>query len=136
MSEHDWRLAKSLDVLRSQINTRWPGRKKDWDGTIGDTAHSARTSDHNPNDEGIVCALDITNDPAGGPVSHQLAETLRLSKDPRIKYIISDRRICSSVVQPWVWRPYNGANPHDHHVHVSVGPSSSKYDAIEPWTIE
>lgn len=131
-----WRLARSLDVLRGQVNTRWPARAKDWDGTIGDEAHSARKSDHNPNDAGVVCALDITNVPVNGPVSHELAETLRLSKDPRIKYIISDRRICSSLVRPWEWRDYNGLNPHDHHVHVSVGPEASKYDAIEPWVIE
>jgi len=132
----NWRLAKSLDVLRSQVNDRWPNRKKENDGTIGDAAHSARSSDHNPNGAGVVCALDITNDPATGPDAGFLAETLRQSRDPRIKYLISNKRICSSQVQPWVWRPYSGINDHTHHVHISVGPEAAKYDSIVPWTIE
>ena len=34
-----WRAAKSLLKLRDQVNARFPGRKKDSDGTIGDAAH-------------------------------------------------------------------------------------------------
>lgn len=129
------RIAKSLDTLRSQVNALWPDRSKVNDGWIGDAAHQATPSDHNPNAAGVVTAFDITNDPAHGPDAGKLAETLRFSHDPRIKYIISNRRIASSLVSPWVWRPYSGANAHEEHVHVSVMADPKLYDDPRPWAI-
>ncbi len=131
-----WRLAESLKVLRQQVNDRWPNRSKDSDGSIGDEGHSARTSDHNPNDAGVVCAIDITHDPKGGCDSYVFAEVLRAARDQRIKYIISNRKICSSETAPWQWRPYNGKNPHDHHIHISVKADRAHYDATGPWNLE
>ncbi len=134
-----WRVAKALLKLREQVNARFPTRAKGWDGTIGDEAHASRTSDHNPwvrdNGMGIVTAIDITHDPAHGVDSYRLADQLAQSRDHRIKYIISNRRICSSEVQPWQWRTYTGSNPHDHHVHVSVKPDKRLYDDEAPWEI-
>lgn len=130
-----WRLAASLDTLRKQIDAARPARRKDWDGTIGDASHAARASDHNPNDAGVVTAIDITHDPAGGVDSYTLAEWLRQKRDPRIKYVISNGRIFSSTVSPWTWRPYTGTSKHDHHVHVSVSASASLYDAAQPWDL-
>lgn len=131
-----WRLAESLKVLRTQVNERWPDRRKDSDGSIGDEGHSSRTSDHNPNPDGVVCAIDITHDPKSGCDSYVLAEVLRAARDPRIKYIISNRMICSSVTDPWAWRPYGGVNPHDHHVHISVKPERAQYDSTKPWALD
>lgn len=130
-----WRLAKSLETLRSQVNTAAPRRKKTSDGTIGDQAHAARVSDHNPNRAGVVQALDLTHDPAGGFDSYKFAETLRQNKDPRVKYVISNGRIFSSITQPWVWRSYSGSNPHSAHVHVSVSDKPALYDDTAPWRI-
>lgn len=113
------RIAKSLLHLRDQVNALAPGRDKSSDGTFGDPAHAARKSDHNPDARGVVCALDISNDPAHGIVSEQIAETIRLSKDPRIGYIISNKKISNPQVANGAWRPYNGSNPHDHHCHIS-----------------
>lgn len=114
-----WRLAKGLQRLLEEVNTSAPGRSKSSDGTIGDTAHASRPSDHNPDSRGIVHALDITNDPLHGVVSQKLAEDLRASEDDRIKYIISNRRIWNPSVSP-EWRAYTGSNPHDKHVHISI----------------
>lgn len=124
-----WKLNPELVKLRAQIDKAYPNRDTSWDGWIGDTAHSAKKSDHNPDENGIVNAIDITHDPENGCDAGKIAEALRLSKDPRLKYCIWNRRIFSSVVRPWVWRVYKGENPHDHHVHVSVGG-----DAV-PWKI-
>lgn len=136
-----WRLATSLDVLRKQVDRKWPKRNKSSDGTIGDAAHASRASDHNPwvqdGAYGVVTAIDFTHDPKNGPDAGKLAESLRQSRDPRIKYLISNRRICSSTavggVPAWTWRPYSGSNPHDKHCHLSVKSEKKHYDSVSPW---
>lgn len=45
-----WVLTAGLQNLRSQVNDRWRQRDHESDGTIGDTAHMAETSGHNPDD--------------------------------------------------------------------------------------
>src|ERR1041385_3157781 len=115
----DWRIAKALLELRVEVNNRWPDRSKESDGAIGDASHASRSSDHNPWIEdppgpNVVSAIDITHDPEHGFDSYSFAEWLRLGRDARIKYVISNRRIFSSEVSPWTWRPYKGQNPHDH----------------------
>lgn len=131
-----WRVAKSLETLRSQVNAMAPGRDTSSDGTIGDLSHQGRKSDHNPDADGVVTAMDITHDPAHGVNAGELAEMLRLSQDPRIKYVISNRRIVSSKNSPWQWRDYNGANAHTKHVHVSVIDDKALYDDTRPWPID
>ena len=131
----EWQLAPALDKLRKQVNERWPMRNKSSDGTIGDASHSSRDSDHNPNPAHYVCALDLTHDPGSGMDSYALAEVLLASRDPRIEYIISNRKIASSHVQPWKWRKYSGKNPHDHHVHVSVKQDAKRYGDPSSWDL-
>ncbi len=131
-----WRVARSLETLRRQVNDMAPGRSTASDGTIGDQSHQIRNSDHNPNADNVVTALDITHDPAHGVDAGAMAEMLRLSQDPRIKYIISNKRIASSKVQPWVWRPYTGANAHTKHFHVSVMADPKLYDDTRPWALD
>lgn len=130
-----WRVAKCLETLRSQVNAKWPNRDKSSDGTIGDAAHAATHSEHNPDANGVVRAMDITHDPAHGLDARKLAETLVASRDSRILYIISNAQIVSSAVSPWVWRPYSGINAHRHHVHISVVASPGLYDDTRPWNL-
>ena len=135
-----WRLAKAVEALRSSVNAKWPNRSKVSDGTIGDASHASRSSDHNPwvmfGGTGIVTAIDITHDPANGLDSEALAEALRAARDPRIKYIISNRKICSALESPWQWRPYTGTNAHNHHVHISVKADRALYDDGSPWALD
>lgn len=138
-----WRAAKSLLKLRDQVNARAPRRSKASDGTIGDTAHCQRNSDHNPwvkdGSIGVVTAMDITNDPAKGCDANTIAEAIRASRDSRVKYIIWNRRIANSAAigsaQAWQWRPYTGENPHTRHVHISVKPDKASYDSTAMWSI-
>lgn len=138
-----WRVAKSLLKLRDQVNARAPRRNKASDGTIGDTAHCQRNSDHNPwvrdGSIGVVTAMDITNDPARGCDVNTIAEAIRASRDSRVKYIIWNRRIANSAAigsaEPWQWRPYSGTNPHTKHVHISVKPDKASYDSTATWSI-
>lgn len=136
-----WKLADALTTLRQQVNIKWPARSRVADGTIGDAAHTARTSDHNPwiqyKGFGIVSGLDITHDPSKGPDSQALADMLVASRDTRIKYIISRKKIISGDAgpQPWVWRPYTGKNAHDHHVHISVKSDPEHFTSTKPWSL-
>ncbi len=130
------RLAKSLVTLRSQINDLSPNRSKVSDGWIGDKAHAARKSDHNPLN-GVVHALDITHDPAHGIGGRAVAEALRAARDPRVDYVISDGEIMAGAAgpQPWAWRKYTGANAHRHHVHISVVDGKAGDDGRE-WVFD
>lgn len=125
-----WRPARSLTVLKSQVDRAHPGRSTASDGMKGDPLHQGTVSDHNPaliRGEQIVCAFDITNQswlPA-------LVNSLVASRDRRIKYIIFMRRILSPPT--WQWRPYDGANPHTLHVHLSV--NADTCDITSPWQI-
>ncbi len=126
-----WRLAKSLETLRKQINEAAPKRVKTSDGTIGDAAHSSRASDHNPVG-GVVHAIDITHDPQNGVNCNLIATALKGSGDPRIKYVIWNKFIWNPDVSP-DWRPYSGANPHNKHIHVSVR-AGRLADDTGPWS--
>lgn len=135
-----WRIAKSLEKLRLQLNTLAPNRSKASDGGIGDAAHASRNSDHNPwvkdaKGVGVVTARDFTHDPAGGLDCNRLAEILAESRDPRIKYIIWNRRILSASQAAWTWRPYTGANAHTKHLHLSVRDKAQFYDSEAAWDL-
>ena len=109
-----WHLAPSLVRLRDEVNRKWPTRSKASDGTIGDPAHSSRTSEHNPNERGSVNAIDITN--AGIDVDALIGAAIR---HPSTWYVIS-RGFIYSRRFAFVKRPYMGANPHNNHVHISI----------------
>jgi len=118
------KLCKAGQQLRLQIDDTYPDRDRTSDGWIGDTRHSARPSDHNPDAKGIVRAIDIDRDLAGKSkpdLMPYLADQIRLcakSGDLRIKYIIFDGRIASSK-RRWAWRKYTGSNSHKSHLHIS-----------------
>lgn len=135
---------ESLLVLRGQANLLAPRRSKASDGLVGDAAHAATNSDHNPHyvpgvGSNIVTALDLTHDPANGFDSYKFAETLRRNRDRRIKYVISNRRIFSSYASgsrpAWTWGGYSGTDPHTNHVHVSVLDAAIS-DTTTPWNLE
>lgn len=134
-----WRPARSLDVFRDEVDALAPDRSTLSDGTLGDTAHAARPSDHNPNAAGVVRARDITHDPAHGCDCNVLAVEVAalLGKHPALgsgAYVIWNARIISTDRLAEGWRRYSGANPHDHHMHVSVG--TRGYDDMSPWLEE
>lgn len=140
-----WRLAKSLEKIRSQVDAAHPNRSKASDGTLGDSAHARRSSDHNPwvkdkNGIGVVTAIDITNDPAHGFDVAALVKSIVASKDPRVKYIIHNRQIWRSYDKPGIprWTParYTGSNPHTSHAHISVLPAPAQYDNGNAWRIK
>lgn len=106
--------APTCRAALAEATGRWPGRNRASDGICGDARHQASVSDHN-----LGNAFDLTHDPARGVDAHGLVEGMKQRRDPRVKYIISNRRIWNPSVSPH-WRPYNGSNPHEKHAHVSI----------------
>lgn len=134
-----YRKAKALDTLFNECNKLAPRRSRASDGWIGDAAHASRDSDHNPwtkdrRGVGVVRAADVTHDPANGLDGERLAKHLaaQLGKHPALgsgAYVIWRSRIISTDRLREGWRPYGGSNPHDKHVHLSLGYSG--YDSTK-----
>ena len=120
----NYKLCKAGQQLRLQVDDSFPDRDRTSDGWIGDTRHQARPSDHNPDAEGIVRAIDIDRDLSGKAkpdLMPDLADQIRFAAragDKRISYVIFAGRIASSK-KAWAWRTYDGINKHNHHCHVS-----------------
>lgn len=120
------RLCKPGFELRTWVNRHYPKRDKRSDGWIADAAHmAAGTSDHIPNEHGVVHAIDIDADlqpkAKDRTAAHHLAEMIRQQAkrgERPVKYVIFAGRIASGKTG-WRWIKYRGSNPHLHHVHVS-----------------
>ncbi len=115
------KLCKAGQQLREQIDDAFPDRDRASDGWIADARHAARKSDHNPNVEGIVRAIDIDADlRSHKSEAFDLADQLRLLArfDKRISYIIFNGKI-ASYKRNYKWRKYTGINPHKTHIHIS-----------------
>ena len=117
------RLCKAAIQLREQFDDNFSDRDRTSDGWIGDSRHSARKSDHNPDEQGWVRAIDVDRDLSGKAkpdLMPDVADQLRIlaKSDKRISYIIFAGKIASSK-SLWRWRIYTGINKHDHHCHIS-----------------
>jgi hypothetical protein len=119
------KLSRAAVQLREQLDDAYSNRDKTSDGWIGDTRHGARKSDHNPDEQGWVRAIDIDRDLSGKTkpdlmpdLVDQIRTACKARSEKRIAYIIFDGQICSPILR-WKWRKYTGANKHNHHVHFS-----------------
>lgn len=132
-----WRVAGSLLQLRAEANAANPGRDKASDGTIGNAAHAATPSDHNPNGAGVVRALDLDVD--GLPLAAAVeairvgALTGRLPQMSPGGYVILNRRITNADFSGW--HAYTGPDPHTSHAHVSCSTSPARYDVPTGWGV-
>jgi hypothetical protein len=132
-----WVLTKNLQAFRDQMNSAFPNRDKASDGTIGDAAHAAGTSGHNPDDspydnaewdgdsdtKSEVRAIDIDDDLRDPDVTMEdvLQHLLRLAKSDKnfpIRYMIYNKRIYKST-NGWAKETYTGPSPHTEHIHLS-----------------
>ena len=118
-------LSKSGIQLREQIDDCFSERDRASDGWVADIRHMREgKSDHIPDVDGWVRAIDIDRDLSGKAkpdIMPDLADEIRIfakRNGKRISYIIFDGRIASPILG-WKWRKYTGANKHNHHMHVS-----------------
>jgi len=122
-------LSKAATQRREQFDACFSDRDRTSDGWIGDSRHSARKSDHNPDGQGWVRAIDVDRDLSGKAkpdLMPDVADQLRIlaKSDKRISYIIFAGKIASAK-SLWRWKTYTGINKHIHHCHISF---SSKGD--------
>lgn len=123
-------LAASLDTLRTQIHSRFPALIKGSIGWIGDAAHRARASQHNPDRDGSVDAIDVPHRPDIGLDVHTLVAQLVASADPRLQRIIWYRRTWTPARG---WQAYTGSNGHTAHAHIET--TDAGQDDRTPWRI-
>jgi len=129
-------------TLRKQTDLRWPDRDRRSDGWVGDAAHSARKSDHNPDKDGWVHALDIDENMGkrgpwrNGRTARQLANQLRLyaaSDLPgadRIKYVVYEGRLTSGTYRATWWKWRKGNWGHYQHIHISFTSKAKKDERV------
>ena len=123
----NWYPAPAITSLQRDLDDAYPKRTKpDW--ILGDAAHSARDSDHNPDAGGMVHAIDIR---LGGDLDVD-AVLHSLIGDSRVWYVIYNRVIYSRTYD-WAPRRYTGANPHDTHIHVSFRYLHAAEQNTSPW---
>lgn len=115
-----WLCAAGIE-LRNAITTWYPDRRTTSDGWLGDARHSATKSDHNPDADGCVRAIDIDSRlDSSAQLSVYLADQIRVcaKTDKRISYVIHNGFIASKIMG-FKWRRYRGINPHKKHIHIS-----------------
>lgn len=121
------RLAHSLRLLVGEVDEEWPHRLHASDGWIGDDAHQARQSDHNPDARGIVHAVDLT----GARMRPHVVVTCAVLH-PATNYVIYERLIWSRS-HAFYPRYYDGDDPHRDHVHVSILQTVMAERSRRPW---
>lgn len=135
-----WYLNTFLTTWRAHVNAKYSGRTKLSDGTIGDTAHAATSSQHNPDSDGSVDAWDCdvnllgTGNQTGsnGEVLAMRGLIAEFQKQPQAQLWIFQRQISNRDIGPWKVRPYTGPSPHDHHCHFQ----SKQSQETRPYTGE
>lgn len=134
-----WYLNPALSRFRAAVNVAYPQRDKTSDGTIGDPAHQATTSDHNPDpvgepDAGSVDAWDMDVDLRSDDDAAAIEELKRVFQTHESsRYWIHNRQIASRSTG-WRRAAYTGSNPHDKHVHWNT--RESHENSTAPWTIK
>lgn len=137
-----WHLAPSLKRLQKDLDAVF-GADRPNDGTIGDQAHAARKSEHNPDRDadsmpnGAVSAIDIYTQ-VGSKVWIKPAEFTKLlavlKKDARVWYVIHKGYIYSRT-DDFAKEKYTGSNPHTNHIHISLMQTKAAHDDVSSWGI-
>jgi hypothetical protein len=122
-----WKPVAGITTLKKQVDERWEDRDHASDGILGDADHASRTSDHNPDSQGYVHALDIDEDLRGSKndnvwLADQIIANARMRRpgSVRLKYLVYENRIASGTYDNhfWTWRNDTSLH-HERHMHIS-----------------
>lgn len=121
-----WFLNRALTDFRDAVNRAYPHRDKGSDGTIGDSAHQSRDSDHNEDPDGSVDAwdMDVELNGVGKPYAEDVELLKRtFERHESSKYWIHNDQIATRA-EGWKPRSYAYAgvarNKHTRHVHFNT----------------
>jgi hypothetical protein len=147
----DWVLIPCLKALFTEFDRIAPARDDASDGSIGNAAHEAEVSDHNPDETGSVPihdadhlnevhAIDVDNnlnesDLTMEKVVQFLLGRCRSGAEKRLRYIIYNRRIWSAS-SGWVQKTYTGPSAHTEHAHFSASYTTSLEASTASWHLE
>ncbi|MFC4072515.1 hypothetical protein [Actinoplanes subglobosus] len=146
-----WLLVPCLGQLRTELNRIAPNRDKSSDGTIGDSAHQGRVSDHNDDEVGRVPirdadskhevhAIDLDTDLREPNLTMEMVVQhvvgrCRSGAEKRLRYVIYNRRIWEAS-NGWRQRSYSGDSPHTEHAHFSSSYETKLEASTASWHLE
>ncbi|WP_430789611.1 hypothetical protein [Actinoplanes sp. G11-F43] len=146
-----WVLVPCLVQLRTELNRLAPERDRTSDGTIGDTAHQSRVSDHNDDEVGRVPirdadskhevhAVDLDVDLREPNLTMEMVvqhvvRRCRSGAERRLRYVIYNRRIWEAS-SGWRQRAYGGDNAHTQHAHFSSSYETKLEASTASWHLE
>lgn len=127
--------APACKAALAQATALFPNRKRGAGSSDGICASPQHTSQNPTSDHETGDAVDITHDPANGCDINVLFARIIQRRDPRVKYLIFNRRILRAYDKPgipaWTWSPYTGSNPHTKHGHISI--HANARNNTTPW---
>ena len=129
--------------LREQLDAKFKNRDRSSDGWIGDSAHSARVSDHNPDRLGWVHAVDIDQDFGrgrwrNGRNARALADQIvkyaasGLPGSDRVKNAVYENQVASGTYRSSWWRFRGSGYGHTQHIHVSFTSAAQRDGGVWP----
>lgn len=147
-----------LTSILTEANAIAPHRRTSSDGMLGDAAHRAEVSDHNPDANGVVHAVDISESKPGTPYWQPGLDVFDVHQKQRD---IAAQYVAATAVDrvrrwPWLtpgngymvgfdgsrdvifnpsvsltWRD-NGGTSHNQHGHFSIGHSAASENDTQP----
>lgn len=146
-----WILIAAAKSLFAAFDELAPDRDHTSDGSVGNAAHAAEVSDHNPDETGSVPihdadhinevhAIDVDSDLRTPGLSMEMVVQFVLGRcrngaEKRLRYIIYFDRIWEAS-NGWKLRAYLGSSKHHEHAHFSFSYDTPLEASTVSWHLE
>lgn len=125
-----FRVPPSLNSIFVELNATWPNRAHRLDGTIGDIHHCPGSSDHCPDANGWIHAIDI--DKNGIDPDYVVG---KLSNPDKVVRYINWNGFQYHVRNDFRAVPLTQSDKHTTHIHVSIEHTPYARGFTGPWGI-